>query len=399
MRLGFQPSAISQHTRIILNLLLLGVLLTAVSTQAQNNNHRLNLPLVVKSSTAPKASSSYYVTKITDLPLYQLKGCISAVELQEKEIASGFIAFLYGRPAYLVSPIDVQGEYGTYSVQQAFLDLPFIKESMKLWIRGFIEGFHEADSLYECGLRNDAKITQPKVILSISTTNEPLKIYTLPDYNQILNDITLEGHGYVWGDLVNELNDYIDQNGWKNLIEVVGGNDIEIDFNTPEQTKLWIKGYYSATFHRFYHLGDCAGCPDPQPWTLLDLWQVTSGVYTPIVPQIYRVDGYMAVQWSQADRTIRDTPDPNGDFPDSRLRPLYVWGVLTQHKACDDRGSDLNPPISGKDFCMNQGDDFYNTPQQAWDQLTDQYQTQKLGQPFSKATDVGYNWNLSRFRK
>lgn len=396
MLLDAQPAVPRGQRRIMLALLLL-CLLVVMSAWAQDATHRVNLPMVVKGSTAPKASRSYYITDISSLPRFQLKGCVLALDLQQKDIVYGFIAFFLGRPAYLPDSSSVQGEYGTIAVGETPLDLLSIKEAIKLWMQGFVEGFHDLDPKYECGLRSDANVPRPHVTLALATTNEPLKV-DVPT-NSVINLETpsLEGHGQAWGSMIRELNNYVFQHGWQSMVKIVGGNDIEIGFNTPAATKEWIKGYRSATFYEYYYLGDCAGCPNPRPWTPQDLWDVTRGVDAPIVPQIYRVDGEMAVQWSRVDRLLRDTPDPVGDFPDSRLPPMNVWGVLTQHQACDDQGERYN--VSGRDYCTIQGSVLYNTPEQAWNQLTDQYQAQRLGQPFSKATDVGYTWDYSSVRK
>lgn len=392
-----------QHRICQQALLLCALLLTVLPTQAQDAAHRVNLPLVIKSSTAPKASMSYYITTIANMELFRLKGCISAVDLQQKDISYGLIAFLYGRPAYRQGHPNEPGTYGTRSVKQIYISLDEIKESAKLWMQGFIGGFHDPDSAYECGLRTDARIGQPWVKFVVATTNEPLWIE--PPLNQLdaitpaVVGVSLEGHGQAWGTLINDLRAYVQDQGWERYIRVEVGNDMEIGFNSPEETKQWVAGFERTTLYPYTHLGDCAGCPNPLPWTLQDLWDVTAGVGAPNIPQIYRTDADMAIRWSQATRILKDTPDPHGDFPDSRLKPLMLHGVLAQHKACDDKGAEEDPPLSGAEICFLNGSSFYNTPQQGWDQLSDALTNQKLISSLYWLTDIGYTWDYSAFRK
>jgi hypothetical protein len=384
-------------------LLLCALLLCALPALAQDTTRRVNLPLVVKGSTAPQASMSYYITEVANLPRFKLKGCVSAVDLQQKEIPYGLIAFFYGRPAYRQGHPNEPGVYGTTSVDGSFISLEEIKESAQLWMQGFIQGFHDPESAYDCGLRIDAKIGQPWVKFVVATTNEPLSI-ELP-LNQIsatapkVVGVSLEGHGQAWGTLINELRAYVEQQGWEHIIRIEVGNDMEIGFNSPEETKKWVNGYKSTALYPYYHLGDCAGCPNPLPWTLQDLWDVTANVNSPNIPQIYRTDGDMALRWGQALRILRDTPDPHGDFPDSHLKPLIPQGVLTQHKACDDKGVGKVPPVSGAEICFDRGSSFYNTPQQGWDQFADALINQRLPPTPYWLTDIGYNWDYSAFHK
>ncbi|MCS6772815.1 MAG: hypothetical protein NZ693_01740 [Thermoflexales bacterium] len=162
-------------------------------------------------------------------------------------------------------------------------------------------------------------------------------------------------HGEAWGEMITQLNAWLRSDevppDVASRIEVLGGNDIEMSWNTPTNTKLWVDGYASRTMHRLINFGTCDGCPTQgnphwQPsnnWTLADILYVNTGIAAPF-PEIYLRNGINADQWYRMSSYAYQ----------SRGQPLAFAGLLTQWQACRDVGG-----CRGTD----------NTPRQGWYQL------------------------------
>lgn len=143
-------------------------------------------------------------------------------------------------------------------------------------------------------------------------------------------------HGQAWGELVNRVNNWIARGDDYSARESArGGNDMELDWNTPAATRAWADGYASASQYPYYNYGDCAGCPsDLNPsskphngWTLEDVWYVSWGAAPAWpLPQIYNQDGYNAAQWQALSRYSYEV---HGE-------PMVFLGALTQWSAAGD---------------------------------------------------------------
>jgi hypothetical protein len=89
-------------------------------------------------------------------------------------------------------------------------------------------------------------------------------------------------HGTWWGWLVNEVNRRFSEYGYTDQLSAAGAIDIELNWNSPSNTKLWVDGYIvgSSGGYFLYNFGDCAGCPNKyypnwQPdnnWTQEDVY-------------------------------------------------------------------------------------------------------------------------------
>ena len=207
----------------------------------------------------------------------------------------------------------------------------------------------------------------------------------------------MEDHGRAWAGLINRTRDYVESEQWTDSVVVVTGYDAEVLYNSAEETKQWLKGYTANTPYRYYNLGACEGCPYPRPWATKDIWDITAGFGATLIPQIYTTNGQTAEQWGVTAAILRETPDPTSDVPGVYLKPLTFNGILTQHKACDDRGRDSIPPVSGGEFCDHGLK--YNTPEQAWDQVYESFGKYGFFRYLPWSTDVGYNQDFSQFLK
>jgi hypothetical protein len=241
-----------------------------------------------------------------------------------------------------------------------------------LQIRSLAQGFANG-YMYCRPLGSNAEIR-----LIVGTSN--YIVGTTEDYAPFLGLETV--HGAAWGNMINNLNDYLAQSGFAGVIQGHGGNDIEQDPNDgwagPEPTGLWVLGYDSAESFTYYNFGSCDGCPYNgngwQPlggWAVGDIFYVSWGSPAALpLPQIYRPDGIQAEQWQEIKLW--------GVWFDSHM---IIQGALTQWNACFESGGLSACPYT------------YNTPDQGWSQLhwvlESDPQTAQGGLPFS--TDVAKN--------
>jgi len=149
--------------------------------------------------------------------------------------------------------------------------------------------------------------------------------------------------------MVNDMNDWLRAHGyWR--VEATGGNDIELAWNTPHQTKRWVAGYDSVATWPYYNFGDAGSCPPTGNchgrWTQEDVWFVSWGSRSAWpLPQIYTPSGTMAEQWY---RLSLYSHQRHG-------QRMTILGALSQRQAC----RESSDPCRG----MN------NTPRKAWKQL------------------------------
>ncbi len=157
--------------------------------------------------------------------------------------------------------------------------------------------------------------------------------------------VTTFEHGKAWGELVKRVNEWIvSGDDYSSRESARGGNDMELDWNTPAATRAWVDGYASATQYTLYNYGDCAGCPsdlDPTSvphngWTLEDVWYISWGAAPAWpLPQIYHPDGYQAAQWQALSRYSYQVHG----------QQMVLLGALTQWAAAGDCCT--NPPDHG----------------------------------------------------
>ena len=192
---------------------------------------------------------------------------------------------------------------------------------------------------YQCS----AADTESNLVIGIGTNNKP----TSCDTSQKLTD-----HGTAWADMVNQVNQWLQNNGLFGQVQAYGASDIEIGWNTPTLSRAWIAGYEEVNAYPLIHFGDAAGCPyEDNPdwtcggeWSQEDVWYVSWGASASIpLPLIYLTNGVHAQQWASLSRFGVTEHGSRMDFT----------GVFTQSQAC------AQWSCSGTD----------NTPEQAYLQL------------------------------
>jgi len=398
------PGRWSNRTSVLSGVLLLTLILfTARATVAQQtqDTHAVYLPVITKSRLAPNATTSYYITKTTTERVAQLLGCAASVEMQQKMIPKGFIVLFFGKPAHYQDLPENPIQQGTILIDDDnFTDMSWIEARVQAWIKGFVNGYHYPDSQYDCGLNNNVYPNNLHATFAVGITNEPVEFITANNTGHNthpMSDSFMEEHGKSWADFINRSRDYVKTNDWEDRVAVVTGYDAEVLYNSAEETRKWLVGYTKNTSYRYYYLGACEGCPYPQVWSIEDVWDVTTGFGATLIPQIYTTNGQTAEQWGVTAAILRQTPDLNSDIPGVYLKPLTFNGVLTQHQACDDRGRDSKPPVSGSEYCEHGA--IYNTPEQAWMQAYEVFEKYGFLRYLPWSTDIAWNQDFSQFLK
>jgi hypothetical protein len=190
--------------------------------------------------------------------------------------------------------------------------------------------------------------------------------------------------GHAWGQLVGQVSDWFANNGYSSQVDAAGGSDMELAWDTPTETRAWVDGYASATWHYLYDFGDAQGCPvsgstaSPSAcshgWTQEDVRYISWGAPPAWpLPQIYNTKGVMANHWQQI--TLYSALLPNS------FR-MFVAGSLTQYQACQQRTCAHGTPTFG-------GTD--NTPEAGWTQLSNALNgDSQTAQTLRWSTDIKY---------
>lgn len=174
--------------------------------------------------------------------------------------------------------------------------------------------------------------------------------------------------GSLWGHLVQRIETYVTTPpSYADKVNVEGGMDMEVEFNTPDATKAWANAYDANSNSIGYeNYGDCTGCPQTQTydtmpappgakvqaagisyvWYQDDIYDLSWGIATAFpLPEIYNETGANAAQWQNI--SLYAAKNYGG--------LMHIDGAVTQYQACIDQ----NDPCAGT----------HNTPAQGWTQL------------------------------
>jgi hypothetical protein len=287
---------------------------------------------------APAPTQSYYVQTKSTSYFYD-KGRSDATYHLSNGPVDGVITFMFGRPA-------IQGGLpGAIMYNDAFISTDEIYYALM----NYAGGWWFATSSYT-----------PRVTIVVGTSN----------YGLVSNDGALS-HGVAWGQLANRIDNSLYRNGWTRQINVAGGTDMEIGWSSPGVARKWLDGYNAGSYRILYDFGDAAGCYPYQPglsnpsicdngWSRNNVWYKATGCpLCKSIPQIYftrnGLDPKQAGVWQKISLYAYLTYGRNIPFA----------GVVTQRRACIDRGSPAR--------CYNNGNpstgEFTNTPAEGWTQL------------------------------
>lgn len=162
------------------------------------------------------------------------------------------------------------------------------------------------------------------------------------------------GHGRAWGQMVNQVADYFLHTctrGCDGQVDVVGANDIELAWSSPQAAYDWVRGYAETSRYPLYNFGAAEGCPNAcggggYTWTREQVWRVTNAAPVYPLPEIYLNNGRNAEQWYQLSLY---SVQQHG-------YPYQFIGTMTTYGACQQENDPACEYID-------------NTPEQGWQQL------------------------------
>ncbi|MEM8530940.1 MAG: SBBP repeat-containing protein [Chloroflexota bacterium] len=314
----------------------------------------------------PHGTTSYYIGNTSQSAMYDL-GCARGItDSLYPGADDSLVALFFGRPA---SSAELgAGNFGTRLLNNNFITTVLIAEAAQAFGQGYWEC---SPDTYE-------------LTLAVSTSN-----FTLSTGDD--NVVTFE-HGAAWATMINAINDWLETNDYGNRVRAVGGNDIEIAWNTPEASRAWVDGYVSEALWSMYNLGDAQACPPvggptcDNGWSVEDVWYVSYGATrVRAVPQIYVTDGIQAQQWYELAVYSSEVQDEK----------MFFEGVLTQYQACRDRGDYYLDGVYNPASVCRSGD---LAPEQAWvslwDLLNDDPRTE---QELRWSTDVRWDYFIEEY--
>ena len=286
-------------------------------------------------TSAPPYTTSYYIEKRDRVGIYQL-GCKQAETYRDLPGTQDGAVILdfYGPKERVLNGVK---EYGLSLSNFGFVPMSEVADYAEQFAAGY----------YNC--LGDDKDSHLRVIIG---TNNSTGTY--------VNNAS----GRAFGKMINDVAAWVKNSGYSRNVDVAGGNDMEMGYNTPAATKSWVDGYSSISTRYLYNFGDAGGCyasgttSNPggcnNGWNQEDIWYISwkSPVAWPF-PEIYATSGVNGKQWQQI--TLYSFYKPND------LR-MIIAGSLTQYYACQQTSNKCQPPPPAP-CCTD------NKPDMGWSQL------------------------------
>ncbi len=293
--------------------------------------------------SAPPASVSRYMFTTNPQELYN-DGCAAGHHATQDNVQNSLIVLDFGQAD---SQPDGSGGtiWGTYLYNKTFASTTDISLAAK----SFADGFWDCTSFYG-----------PTLTLTIGTSNQSGALADDPS--------VWSAHGVAWGNMVNNIESYIDNSGYSSELQASGASDMEVNWNSSTNTRAWADGYGSTPNSGwfYYDYGDASACPlnsntndlcnNPNnSWMREDVWYVSWGAISAFpLPEIYTPGtaslpyGSEATQWH----------DMSSYSFAAHGYQMDIAGELTQYAAEQQSCS-----------CQSPNDSLSNTPSQAWNQL------------------------------
>jgi len=275
-------------------------------------------PLEVPGHPGMSGSARSLYMRTTRRSVLDAQGCLQAREVRATrgQLENVLVVMAFGRP------MKIGNRYGASLFGAGFRDTSAVGRAARAYVQGYLRCIHDSD--------------RARLHLALGTSNFGRQV----SYR----------HGRAWGNMVNQANEWLSAQGAWPDVEIAGASDIELGWNGPAISKLWVKGYDSVARWPFFDFGDAGGCPPKGDclgsWTQEDVWYVAWGAETALpLPQIYTPTGSQAEQWY---RLSLYAYRHHG----SRM---HIDGVLSQHMACK----------QSSDPCWG----INNSPARAWSQL------------------------------
>ncbi len=291
-----------------------------INQQQQKSGNILPRPLpTLPPGTPPPTTQSLYEFT-TNTQVMHSEGCY-----EDQLVPYGLIILDWGAPRYFGGGLYGAGTWAP-DKSSGFADDDTIARAVEAFIQG----------VWDCRLPT----TDLAIGIGVSN-NGPCWACPDPDNpNETQSGWYHAGEG--WGQMVNQVEQFITSKGMQGQIVADGADDMEVEWATFAETKAFVDGYNSVTRQLLFDFGDDSGGTNPWPWTAYQVWYVAYGAADDLpLPEIYGYDSGsvgQATGWEQVSQwacqnekgpmRIIGTMD---EAPEAPSLPLGVsWKVMYQ---------------------------------------------------------------------
>jgi hypothetical protein len=351
-------------------------------------------------STAPPATTSYYVTstgnRCTDAGRLRDLG----VSVAEKQIGAGpqegVVILDFFQPTLDVKQ-KMDGnqtyEFGA-SLYGGHHPLSYVADLVEAFATGYYNALQHCSVTTTQPCRTTSDCKDGETCVSHPTLHARIVIGTSNYYRGLPADKWFE-HGQQWAQMVSQVAAWVRGQGYAAQVDIAGGIDIEAGYNAPAVTKAWVDGYSSVADRYLYNYGSAYFS---NGWGAEDIWYVSWGAPpAQPLPQIYNE--------TNAENWVKISQSPRGH--------MIMAGALTQYAACTNRAGvsrrgdqfqcdcgtcdpTCNPECAGHpcegrcDGCEGPCTLSPNRPEDGWRQLSSALANAKLEQTLPWSTDISW---------
>jgi hypothetical protein len=276
---------------------------------------------------APQRTLSYYVGDLSESGHAALGESIGTNMVLGKLSLDSLVILDYGYPDW--NGTDCYSCYGAdyfaAGGARPFANTDTIADRLTYFMDGFYAAIHTLPA---------AQLT---IVVGVNNTNRALHGH---------GTVSMYNHGLHWGDMISDLIDYENSGPpyYFPYMTVVGGNDMEILYNTGTHTINWANGFAyvhdnSGNRPVYFDFGNCPGCVNGNialggGWMEDQVYTVAWGTHGSYpLPEIYNTTGANATQWENLYLYELSQGQPHAWFR----------GSVTQRKACHQVASSSHP--------------------------------------------------------
>ncbi len=304
-------------------------------------------PTVNLNAPAPLSATSYYIQTDEAARMYQMGCNKGTLDKDTPGKQDSLLVLVFGQ-GWIENGVNGSLTVATH----VFLSMSQIEAATKNYMQGY----------WDCSATDN----ESTIFVAVGTNNFGNMNSGYSDDANLKNVYTNQGR--LWAEMVGRIGTWLMDRGYASQIWVAGANDIEwstgLNWKSPTVTRGWVDGFDSADqgTYGYFNFGACVGCPitvspswvygnTAQPWTQEHIWYVSWGVAPAWpLPEIYRKDGYLALQWRAISQYAKTYKGLRMDFA----------GPMTEYQACQQCGGcTYSNPAYNLD----------NTPTEGWTQL------------------------------
>lgn len=283
------------------------------STRLSNRSAREHFNTLSKwqanATSAPAYTTSIYEST-TDIATLYNQGCSAA------KGAPGVIVLDWGQPVFL------NGSYGTFDFGKIDVTVDDILHATANFAQG----------VWDC------RTPQTNIALAVGESNNSYDGLTL-------TDAAWYGDGQAWGTMVNQLQSFLVNQQYANVVGAYGAGDLETQWTNFQFTSDLVKGYNSASSQLYFDFGDDA----PGWWNNYQVWYVANGAPDDVpLPEVY--SQALADEWEQL--SIWACNNEGG--------PLYIKGAMAES------AGDNTPDLAYEQMYNDEASNSCTAPALSW---------------------------------